>query len=87
MPKSCNKIVCYEAENNNGIKNLLDNTNSVDYCVFVGPEGGFSNNEIKICNENSCQPVTLGPRILRTETASLAAISIILYHKGDLGGF
>ena len=53
----------------------------------MGPEGGFSNNEIKIFNENSCQPVTLGPRILRTETASLAAISIILYHKGDLGGF
>ena len=87
LPKSCNKIVCYEAENNNGIKKLLDNTNSVDYCVFVGPEGGFSNNEIKICNENYCQPVTLGPHILRTETASLAAISIILYHKGDLGGF
>ena len=87
LSNECQKIVCYEAENNTGIKNVLDNSCYTDYCIFIGPEGGFSPKEIKLCNDNLCHSITLGPRILRTETAALAATTIVLYHKGDLGGF
>ncbi len=53
--------------------------------VFIGPEGGLSPDEVSLARENGGVPVTLGPRILRTETAPLAAASAILYALGDLG--
>jgi 16S rRNA (uracil1498-N3)-methyltransferase len=45
--------------------------------LLVGPEGGLSNNEIECAKKNGFLTVNLGPRILRTETAALAAISIM----------
>ena len=56
------------------------------YLVLIGPEGGFSQSEVEFCQQHGAQCVTLGPRILRTETASLATLAIILYQCGDLGG-
>ncbi len=47
--------------------------------VLIGPEGGFSEEEIKEAKAEGVIPVSLGPRILRTETAGLAALAIILY--------
>lgn len=48
--------------------------------ICIGPEGGFSTNEADILKDNNFQPVRLGPRILRTETAPLYALSSISYH-------
>ncbi len=48
--------------------------------VFIGPEGGFSEDEIELCLSNDIQPITLGKRILRTETAGFTAISWLMYH-------
>ena len=48
--------------------------------VFIGPEGGFSEQEIDLCNENGIKPITLGKRILRTETAGFTIISWLMYH-------
>jgi 16S rRNA (uracil1498-N3)-methyltransferase len=53
--------------------------------ILVGPEGGFTQEEVDLVVEAGALPVTLGPRILRTETAGLVAASIILYELGDLG--
>lgn len=53
--------------------------------VFIGPEGGFADREVAAAIAAGCVPVSLGPRILRTETAGPAAIAMILYHLGDLG--
>jgi 16S rRNA (uracil1498-N3)-methyltransferase len=53
--------------------------------LIVGPEGGFTPEEAQLVAENGAVSVTLGPRILRTETAGLVAASIILYELGDLG--
>ncbi|MDK2855823.1 MAG: rRNA (uracil1498-N3)-methyltransferase [Bacillota bacterium] len=53
--------------------------------ILVGPEGGFTPDEVGLVVEAGALPVTLGPRILRTETAGLVAASIILYELGDLG--
>lgn len=52
--------------------------------VLVGPEGGFSQKEVALAKENGSRVATLGPRILRTETAPLAALSIIMYETGNM---
>ena len=52
--------------------------------LFVGPEGGFDPEEVELCLEAGAQPVTLGPRVLRTETAALVGAALILYELGDL---
>ena len=46
---------------------------------FIGPEGGFDENEIALALENGAMPITLGKRILRTETAGMAVLSILMY--------
>lgn len=48
--------------------------------IFIGPEGGFDEAEISLAIRNGVLPVTLGKRILRTETAGLAALSVIMFH-------
>ena len=48
--------------------------------VFIGPEGGFEDEEIRRARESGAEPVTLGKRILRTETAGLSVLSILMYH-------
>ena len=53
--------------------------------LFVGPEGGLTSDEIKAARSYHVQTVSLGPRILRAETAGLAAAAAILYELGDLG--
>jgi len=52
--------------------------------LFIGPEGGLTADEIKVARGYNAQPVSLGPRILRAETAGLVAASAILYELGDL---
>lgn len=51
--------------------------------LFVGPEGGFEPGEAELAASLGAEILSLGPRILRTETAPLAALSAILYEKGD----
>lgn len=48
--------------------------------IFIGPEGGFDEAEISLAISNGVLPVTLGKRILRTETAGIAALSVIMFH-------
>ena len=55
-----------------------------DVAVVIGPEGGMSKEEIAQMEAVGCQAVTLGPRILRTETAGLCCISALLCLSGDL---
>jgi len=52
--------------------------------LLIGPEGGFSSAEEALILEAGCQPARLGPRILRTETAALAAIALCQHGWGDL---
>lgn len=80
-----NILVPYENEDSNGIKKDLDNISGKNIHLIIGPEGGFDPKEIEDLKEIGAKIVTLGPRILRTETAGLVASSIILYELGDLG--
>ena len=47
---------------------------------IIGPEGGFSEEEVALAKENGVLPITLGKRILRTETAGFTIISWLMYH-------
>ncbi|MGI9308260.1 MAG: 16S rRNA (uracil(1498)-N(3))-methyltransferase [Gammaproteobacteria bacterium] len=65
------------------LETVLQDASSIT--LLVGPEGGLTPVEVKQATEEGFRAVRLGKRILRTETAPLAAISIIQYVKGDLG--
>lgn len=52
--------------------------------VCIGPEGGFEDAEVALAREKGVRVCTLGPRILRTETAPLCVLSIIMYATGNL---
>ena len=54
-------------------------------CLLVGPEGGLSDNKISRAMDKGFAALTLGPRVMRTETAPLAAISIMQSLWGDMG--
>jgi 16S rRNA (uracil1498-N3)-methyltransferase len=52
--------------------------------ILIGPEGGLSEAEIELAIHNGFTPVRMGPRVMRTETAALAALSILQSQWGDL---
>ncbi len=52
--------------------------------IFIGPEGGFTQGEIQVAHEAGVRSVTLGKRILRSETASIAAVTMVMYELGEL---
>ncbi len=58
--------------------------NTRDMALIIGPEGGFSEIELSLAASNHCLPLSLGPRILRTETAALSALSLLQAIGGDL---
>lgn len=74
------KLLPYE--NADGIKKTKDILNSLDsknnIAVFIGPEGGFEEAEVKKSTDSGFEVITLGKRILRTETAGLALLSNIM---------
>ncbi len=53
--------------------------------IFIGPEGGITREEIGLAVAGGVIPVSLGPRILRAETAPLAVVAAVMYHYGELG--
>jgi len=79
-------LMLYEGQTALGMKEALAKYRAQNYLLLVGPEGGFSAKEVALCQDHGACIVTLGPRILRTETAALAGVSIVLYEYGDLGG-
>jgi 16S rRNA (uracil1498-N3)-methyltransferase len=54
------------------------------FSIFIGPEGGFSPHEIEIAQSSGVEPVSLGPRILRAETAGLVTVAVTLYEFGEM---
>ena len=73
-------IFAYENENNISLKDILkDNKNISKIAIIIGPEGGFDKEEVKSLESAGAKSVSLGKTILRTETASMAMISMIMY--------
>ncbi len=64
-------------------KPLRDYPQPASVALLVGPEGGFSEQEVEMAMGSGFAGLTLGPRILRTETAALAALSVFQFQWGD----
>lgn len=85
LSKEKNILVPYEKENKVGMKEILKNVTDNRIHIIIGPEGGFEEEEINQLEEINSKIVSLGPRILRTETAGFTVIAITMYELGDLG--
>lgn len=81
-------IIPWEQEKGVYLKEILRQINGcvTKVAVFIGPEGGFAPEEVDKATKLGAVPVSLGPRILRTETAAIAVCSILMYELGDMGG-
>lgn len=74
------KLIPYECERDGSLKTALANAKSTGTVgIYIGPEGGFEEDEIALAAENGVTAVTLGKRILRCETAGLAAVAAVMF--------
>jgi 16S rRNA (uracil1498-N3)-methyltransferase len=81
-------LLLWEGETTTSLRQALRDTPPdapSTLALFSGPEGGWSADELLAATEYNISSVTLGPRILRAETAPIAAISAAMYEHGDLG--
>lgn len=76
------RLIPYElAEDMGRTRDILEGLEpGQDIAVFIGPEGGFAEEEIAAAMEAGVIPITLGKRILRTETAGMTVLSWLMYH-------
>jgi 16S rRNA (uracil1498-N3)-methyltransferase len=80
------KLLPYEEESSRTLKEFEPQPSSSETLLaLIGPEGGFHKEEVRQAQSKGFIPVTLGPRILRSETAALAMLSIIQFLWGDMG--
>lgn len=80
--KNGEAIIPYENEKDRGLKEFVKNSKAENIGIFIGPEGGFDTKEIEFAVKNGVMSVTLGKRILRTETAGIVTSAIVLYELG-----
>lgn len=79
------RLILWEGEREHSLKDSLTNGGKpASVIVSIGPEGGFDPLEVRHFSQHGFKPVTLGSRILRTETASVAILAIMHYIWGDL---
>ena len=78
------KLLCYEGEAKEGLRAPAAGERVGAVRLLVGPEGGFTPEEVRQAREAGFRIVSLGPRRLRVETAALAALALVQYLWGDL---
>ena len=79
-------VIAYESENQVSLKEVLQvHKDAKSIGIIIGPEGGLSNEEVNVAQEAGGIAVSLGRRILRTETAGLVTAAAILYETDNLG--
>jgi 16S rRNA (uracil1498-N3)-methyltransferase len=77
------KIVCWEAERHQGLRQLLAaDLPPGPVVALVGPEGGLSAEEVALASTYGFRAVSLGPQLLRTETAAIALTTMVRYSLG-----
>jgi 16S rRNA (uracil1498-N3)-methyltransferase len=72
-------FLCYETSRENNPKNLFTQKHFDSVSFFIGPEGGIAPDELDLAHREGIPDITLGKRILRTETAASAVLSMLLY--------
>lgn len=80
-------LVAYEAEEENLLRNEIKKLENKDIkiAIIIGPEGGLEEKEVETLKQKDAKIVSLGKRILRTETVAMVLTSIFMYELGDLG--
>jgi 16S rRNA (uracil1498-N3)-methyltransferase len=84
IPAAAKIIIPWEEAEKPPFKAVLQDQPAVA-AVLIGPEGGFEHSEVEAAVAAGATPVTLGQRILRTETAAIVCLSIMMYEWGGLG--
>ncbi|MBI2874744.1 MAG: 16S rRNA (uracil(1498)-N(3))-methyltransferase [Firmicutes bacterium] len=91
LPPGEPAVLLWEAEEQRGLREVLESLGPAKALAqarlnfFIGPEGGFAPEELEIARRQKMAFASLGPRILRTETAGLATLAAVMYHFGELG--
>lgn len=81
-------FLAWEGERDIGLRQALaglEGADGVSWALFIGPEGGFSAEEVALAQGYGIRPVSLGPRTLRAETAALAAAAALFFALGEWG--
>ncbi len=78
-------LIAWEGDAPTSIRQALAGSQAREVALFIGPEGGFEPDEIRQAAEFGVVPVTLGRRILRTETAAVVGAALVLHELGELG--
>ena len=78
------RLAAYENERDVSLKSVLSGKSPKSLGLFIGPEGGFEPEEIEAFRAAKIPAVTLGKRILRTETAGSAVLTAVMYEFGEL---
>jgi 16S rRNA (uracil1498-N3)-methyltransferase len=90
LPPGAVALIPWEEERDTPLRAALESAGAnrppipAEVHLFIGPEGGFSTGEIALARRHGAIPVTLGPRILRAETAAIAAVTLALDTLGAL---
>ena len=85
VPESGLRLIPWEEETKTGIREILRDparAGMTEFVLVIGPEGGFSAGEIELARRAGFLSVSLGKRVLRVETASLAVLAVLQYEKG-----
>lgn len=85
FPENALVLMPWEGESSASLEGVLSSSTGWEKIyIIIGPEGGFEKEEVELAKQYGAKSISLGPRILRTETAGLALASIIMYLYGDL---
>ena len=81
LPSDALALMAWEEEQSRSLRTVLRASDGPQKTVvlFIGPEGGLTTEEVQLAQQHGVQVVTLGQRILRAETAALAAVANVLY--------
>lgn len=79
-------LVAYENEKENTLRKTLETikNHNIKVAIIIGPEGGIEETEVEILRKKGAKIISLGNRILRTETVAMVITSILMYEVGDL---
>ncbi len=82
------RLLPWEEERSQGLRSFLRGLaeRPATVSLFIGPEGGFAADEVDLARTAGCVPVSLGPRILRSETAGIVAAALVMHELGEMGG-